>query len=329
MEMWKFYTIIEDKPMELLDSLPPFSIEVGTTDCWTCGSPRSNIARYGRLSRRMLLDESVLRFNLQANQKYAVLSDELSRQVQLLLQEKATRQVMLEHHTLVSGRRYTIVNVLKIIMLRTNRDRWQTLFGLRSEINNHRMQIEIGERDYAEISNMLKSKTKFQKKRGNAGIYDEVPQSHCYLQALGLELRLDIILIAEFLSPAHLLNTDHMRLELDLKNFMDECQELAASAKRAGRHWNPQQVEAQIFLIQLCALGRLHTSPDKAQSYLELGNAAIINTRTLLWQLPAREFTNELNNAEKMLEGKSSRPLLPSDERLADIWALEPPIWET
>lgn len=221
------------------------------------------------------------------------------------------------------------MNVLKIIMLKADRDCWQALFELRGSIYDHRVRSETRENDYKHVANMIQSTRRDQETRGNAGIYDEIQETDCYLQALGLEMRVDNILIAELLTSVHLLEMGDMRPELDLQRLMEDCKWLAAAAARAGPHRNAQQVEAQIFLIQLYALEQLHTAPSKAQSYLELGNATIIKTRTLLWKLPAREFTSELKNAEKMLKGEAAYPSLPSDERMAAIWALEPPFLGT
>lgn len=205
MEMREFYTIVDGKPKELRGPLPPFSIEVGTKSCWTCNGPLSSIARYGRLTRRMLLDESVKRFNLQANQEYANLSEELSRQVRLIQQKKTSRPVQLEHLTPICGRRYSLMNVLKIIMLKADRDCWQALFELRGSIYDHRVRSETRENDYKHVANMIQSTRRDQETRGNAGIYDEIQETDCYLQALGLEMRVDNILIAELLTSVHLL----------------------------------------------------------------------------------------------------------------------------
>ena len=91
MEMNKYYVLDErGKPSRISASSEPFSISDIKT-CASCRGPLRDIARYGRLVRRAILDESTKKLILYLNREYVPLAQELPERIKQLQDTKNER----------------------------------------------------------------------------------------------------------------------------------------------------------------------------------------------------------------------------------------------
>jgi hypothetical protein len=323
MEIKEFYAVDEsDKPVRVLAPIPPLSIEDGAKTCAICHGPLRDIARYGRLVRRMLLDASTKKLNLDHNRECATLMEELCQYIQQLQQVRAPRPIQWTGSIQISGPRSTIISTMAGIMERPNPGRWDKMVNLRRRTTEYRKRVVSVELPFQKVHNMVYDCQKRQKKWGQFTVEDKILPTDSYLQATALDIRLDIALIADLLSPAHLLQMGDMKIELNLHKLREECTVLSRTAARCRRL--QQQLEGLIFMAQLYALERPHASPEQAQSCLELGHAAIKKARQLCKEHPPESagFANEVNGAENMLTQGTFYIETPSQERMAAIIAL-------
>lgn len=98
MDIKKHYVVDEDgKPRAILASLQPFSMESdgGIKVYAECRGPLRNIARYSRLVRRALLDESTKKLVLYLNQEYIPPAQELPGNIQELQETRSKNTLKL------------------------------------------------------------------------------------------------------------------------------------------------------------------------------------------------------------------------------------------
>lgn len=323
MEIKEFYAVDgSDRPIRVLAPIPPLSIEDGAKTCAICHGPLRDIARYGRLVRRMLLDASTKNLNVYHNRECATLMEELSQHIQQLQQVRAPRPIQWTGTIQVGGPRNTVISTMAGIMEKPNPGRWDKMVNLRQRTTEYRRRVTSVEQRFHKVHNMVHDCQKRQKKWGRFTVEDEILPTENNLPAIALDIRLDIALIADLLSPAHLLQMGDMKIELNLHKIRDECNVLSRTAGRRGR-WH-QQLEGLIFMAQLYALERPHASPEQAQSCLELGHAAIKKSRQLCKEHPPESagFANEVNCAENMLTQGTFYVKTPSEECIAAIIAM-------
>lgn len=166
------------------------------------------------------------------------------------------------------------------------------------------------------------------RRRNNVGSFDfdnNVLQTKGHLQAKALLLRLDIALIADFLSLYRRANsaTKKSEVTLNLQNNRVECQSLIKTAEESKRI--PQQVEGYIFMAQLYATELPSCSETKqAENHRICGKEAIDTARRLCRAYPGQTsgFMEEIEGAEKMLNGSTFYTTVTNEERMAVLSAM-------
>jgi hypothetical protein len=82
-DLGRYYHVdVDGRPVTIKAASHPFSME-DIKRCAHCRGSLRDIARYGRLVRRALLDESTKRLILYLNGEYVPLAQEVPRQIQL------------------------------------------------------------------------------------------------------------------------------------------------------------------------------------------------------------------------------------------------------
>jgi hypothetical protein len=328
MDIKKYYVVDEEeKPIAIASSSEPFSMSDIKT-CATCRGSLRDIARYGRLVRRALLDESTKKFILFVNQEYVPLAEALPEQIQLLKDKpgREALQMFTASDTVnIKGARDSQVRVMHELLRKYDISRWREAMKLRNRIASYCRKVTFEEQPFNRVRNMVDNA---RRRKGTAGIFDfdeSVLQTKGFLLATALTLRLDIALLADFLSLRKKIGAagNMGELNLDLKSNRDECRTFINTAANSKRI--PQQVEGYVFLVQLYALERLHSKePEKIEHSLERGRAAIKAARCLCTahRNQTRGLSVEVEAAEKMLNGGTFYTAVTNEERMAVIAAM-------
>ncbi|CAI7619248.1 unnamed protein product [Penicillium glandicola] len=325
MDMARYYEVDDSgKPVTIWASLTPFSIQDIKT-CATCRGPLRDIARYGRLVRRAILDESTKKLIILLNQEYVPLAQELPQLVRELRAAEGQRKYPWPPVIEICGpRNHQIQNMGEIIQS-TNPGRWNSILDLRKRVDSYRRRVKPEEQPFERVRRMIEYARQCQKIRINPDNVDNVLQTKGFLQGTALLIRLDIALLVDLLSLVSQGQPSEVtpRFELDLQKIKDDCQTLVHQAITHNRLL--QQAEGHIFLAQLYALERAHClTPEKRDTILQHGQVAIQKARDLCDAHPGqtRGLADEVHSVEKMLRGGTFYTIITNEERMAVISAM-------
>ena len=330
MDIKKYYVVDgEDKPITIAAPLEPFSMNDIKT-CATCRGSLRDIARYGRLVRRALLDESTKKLILCINGEYVPLAREVSKQIQILNDKR-------DNHKKTAVTVFESANVLKIegsrdrqartingILSKHDKSRWHEAMRLRSSVQDYCRKVAIEEQPFNRVRNLVEIARRQKRAKGVFDFDESVLQTKGSLLAKALSMQLDIVLLADFLSlREQAKNATKGELKLDLGMNRIDCSTLIRDAAQS-QHFR-QQVEGYIFLAQLYALESPHTTASSVSvSYREKGHIAITNARRICAThgSQTRGLVQEIDATEKMLRGTTFYGTVSTEERMAVITAM-------
>ncbi|RAL10327.1 putative NF-X1 finger and helicase domain protein [Aspergillus homomorphus CBS 101889] len=330
MDIKKHYTLDENgRPVSVASSSQPFSIDDIRT-CAICRGSLRQVARYGRLVRRALLDEATKKFILYLNQDYVPMAQSLPGCISRLQDyesrasaKETTRQVFCAGLKIrLEGPPEHQVKLMRQIVAKYDWDRWKELIALREKINTYKSRVHVQEQPFVRVRDMVEDARRRKRSPGQFDFDANVLQTKGYLQAAALLLRLDASLLADFLSlckkgrPAGLC--------VNLAKYKEESTHLIANAAASSRIL--QQVEGNIFLAQFCALERqnLAADPSEAEALLQEGTAAMGEAERLCKLHPGqtRGFLEEIEGTRAMLRGSEFYAPVTNEERMAVLAAM-------
>ncbi|OKL63387.1 hypothetical protein UA08_01510 [Talaromyces atroroseus] len=324
MDLKKYYILdAREKPIGIAASLEPFSID-DIKRCASCRGPLRDIARYGRLVRRAILDESTKKLILYMNREYVPLAQELPLCIQQLQEKESKPHAVWPATIIVQGERQTQIKCMSNIISTTNKGRWKNILDLRQRIDKYQRKVAPDEQPYNRVRNMVINARNQHSTTGSFDFGNEILQIKGCLQAAALSLRLDIALLVDFLKLRRDAPTGSQRtIEVDLSYIRGECEALIKTASETNRR--TLQAEGYIFMAQVHALGRSHSeSSELAEQHLLQGKEAIDHARMLCTSYPGqtRGLKNEIEGAEKMLQGATFYTTVTNKERMEVIAAM-------
>jgi hypothetical protein len=312
-----------DKPIAIASSSEPFLID-DIKRCATCRGSLRDIARYGRLVRRALLDESTKKFILFSNNEYIVLANDLSKSLNGLREREVEKYGPFKHKQVIKiegPRSCQIETLAKSMSLR-----WRELLWLRKCLVDYHQKVSQEEQPFQRVRNKVEDV----RRRKQADVvfeFDEsVLQTKGILMATALLIRLDTALIADFLA-LHRKSIEKggvtNSLIIDLKENRQDCDNLVQSAAASMRVL--LEVEGLVFLAQLCALERPLTDDESAaENLLQSGIQAVERARELCMRNPGQTagLLDEVDGARTMLNQGTFYTAVTNAERLAVIGAM-------
>ncbi|KGO51306.1 Zinc finger, CCCH-type [Penicillium expansum] len=325
MDMARYYKVdASGKPVSISVSLAPFSIQDIKT-CATCRGPLRDIARYGRLVRRAILDESTKKLIILLNQEYVPLAQELPQLVRELHASGGQRKYPWPALIEISGPRNHQIQTMGEIIQKTNPDRWNSILDLRKRVDLYRRRVKPEEQPFERVRRMVENARQRRKIKINPDHVDNVLQTKGFLQGTALLIRLDIALLVDLLSLVSQGRPSEVtpRFELDLQKVKDDCQTLIHQAVIHQRLL--QQTEGHIFLAQLYALERAHClTPEKRENILKHGQTAIQKAKALCdaHAGQTRGLVDEVRSVEKMLRRGTFYTIITSEERMEVLSAM-------
>ncbi|KAL4876729.1 P-loop containing nucleoside triphosphate hydrolase protein [Aspergillus karnatakaensis] len=329
MDIKKHYGLDEDgRPVTIASSSQPFSMDDIRT-CAICRGSLRQVARYGRLVRRALLDEATKKFILYLNQEYVPLAQSLPGSISRLQDhdsrapaKEAGRQVFCADVKIrLEGPPEHQAKLMRQHVAKYDKERWKELMALREKINSYKSRVHVQEQPFVRVRNMVEDA---RRRKGSPGQFDfdaNVLQTKGYLQATALLLRLDAALLADFLSLCK--KGRHSSLCINLAAYKKESDHLIANAAASSRI--PQQVEGNIFLAQFCALERRNLADSsEAEGLLQEGTAAIDKAERLckLHAGQTRGFLEEIEGTRAMFRGSEFYTPVTNEERMEVLSAM-------
>ena len=312
----------EEKPIALINSSNPFSIDDIKT-CAICRGPLRNLARYGRLVRRALLDESTKKLILFLNREYVPLAEKLPQLIQEL--HDAPKKVRYEwpENVKIEGSRNSQVKLMGHIVRQVQPHRWDAILNLHRRIEKYHKSVTPKEQPFQKVRDMVESARRRQKTEGRLEFDSHILQTKGDLQSTALSLRLYISLLADFISLANRVAGGEGPIQMDLQRSRDDSERLIRGA--ATSNHLSTQVEGHVFLAQLYALEQAHPpSSESSEALVDRARTSILEARRLCDEFPGQTqgLTEEIDNAEKMVNGGTFYAAVTSEERIAVLRAM-------
>lgn len=314
------------RPVAIASSSEPFSSDENVRTCASCRGSLRSIARYGRLVRRALLDESTKKFILYLNQAYVPMAEELPRLIADLQNREpglVARNFQKEAVIKIQGPPDHQVRLMGSHLRKCRSTRWQDMNKLRDKIVAYYKKVDVEEQPFTQVWSRVEDARRRKRTTGQFSADESVLQTKGSIQALSLLVRLDTALLGDFFSLYRRVQPTQSTLEVSLRTNRQQCQSLIEMATSSRRVL--QQVEGNLFLAQLCALERqAGTEPVQAESLLHEGNAALDAAKLLCEQYPnqARGLDVEIEGTQQMLRTGTFYAPVTSDERIAIVKAM-------
>ncbi|GIZ38336.1 hypothetical protein CKM354_000175600 [Cercospora kikuchii] len=235
-------------PVSIKGDLLPLSYENLKT-CPNCRGSLRTVARYGRIIRRALLDESTKKFITWSNQAYVPLAQQAQQQQEELL--KTAGQTPLTRGVSFNG-----PNTLPIAVRGATAGRYSVLLKLRRAIAKFTSKVRAEEQPFQRVRDLVESVRRHQSTDMPEFEYDQsILQTRGLLLAMGLGLRCDLVIITDLMrnwEGMSIQQRSGKMLSIELRKYRVECNDLVEGATKSK--YPLQQAEGHIFWAQFAAL---------------------------------------------------------------------------
>ncbi|GAB7354884.1 hypothetical protein MBLNU459_g5523t2 [Dothideomycetes sp. NU459] len=253
MGMHEYYEVdpLTGEYSELKTSAEPFSISEPKS-CPECRGSLRNLARYGRIVRRALLDESTKKLTAWSSRMHHQLVKHLAGFEAELMDTLEFPQKPTQTITL-NGTKQAQIDTIK--RLKTA-DRYRKMFQLIDGITNFGSKLSQAEQTYQRVHDLVE----MVRRQGSscatiaaADVSSEELQVHEHLRAGNLLVRSYLVLLADvvavqFKTP---INSQGV-LQVDFTAWREQCDELIAEAGASNN--TRQATEAQVLWAKLAAV---------------------------------------------------------------------------
>ncbi|KAK0755515.1 hypothetical protein N5P37_011917, partial [Trichoderma harzianum] len=335
MGMGAYYDLNEDgHPVRLGKTSEPFSLdESGIPVCATCRGSLRNIARYGRIVRRAILDESTKKFIAWAHSKYLSLATRLLGEQEILAQASPGKVLQANAASSVARGVQLISSAPRLKQLRelqktVGKGRYDSIIKLWREIKTHANSVRGEEQPFKRVADFVQFANR-QNMASREFRYDEsVIQVKGSLLADALLLKCDIIILFDFhrwAKDGGLARVD-TEVKLDLSLHWTDCANLIVQSR--SLKYAREEVQGHIFAAQLCGLclsfdectmwpvGRDLMTEQNEDSLKEEALNHIQKARALLEEYPSTAvFRDEIDSVEEMICDGIYRPVTAEEMR--------------
>ncbi|KAK4059287.1 hypothetical protein Trihar35433_11040 [Trichoderma harzianum] len=335
MGMGAYYDLNEDgHPVRLGKTSEPFSLEEsGIPVCATCRGSLRNIARYGRIVRRAILDESTKKFIAWAHSQYLSLATRLLEEQETLAQASPGK-VLQANAASSAGKGVQLISSaprlkqLRELQKTVGKGRYDSIIKLWREIKTHANSVRGEEQPFKRVADFVQFANR-QNMASREFRYDEsVIQVKGSLLADALLLKCDIIILFDFhrwAKDGGLARVD-TEVKLDLSLHWTDCANLIVQSR--SLKYAREEVQGHIFAAQLCGLclsfdectmwpvGRDLMTEQNEDSLKEEALNHIQKARALLEEYPSTAvFRDEIDSVEEMICDGIYRPVTAEEVR--------------
>ncbi|KAI1347346.1 hypothetical protein F5Y01DRAFT_329806 [Xylaria sp. FL0043] len=298
-------------PLALSSSSKPFSIDE-VKACPSCRGSLRNIARYGRIVRRAILDEATKKFITWSHSEFSKLTEQLVSVQEGIAATEAPiaqqQQARSSKLVLSKGR----LQQLQAVSDWVGNSRYKNAIRLWAQISTFISKVRQEEQPLQRVADLVQHATR-QKKTTGAFVFDESTlQVKPMLQASALSLKCEIIVFTDFMTTRQPLIALRPEINLNLTKQMKDCETLIDRAKSA--RYPREQAEGHIYFAQFCAFSRVltpesagdstsaETSSQVREKLKEQAETHLAAARNLFAEYPSTLiFQPEVEATEKML----------------------------
>ncbi|KAL6887873.1 hypothetical protein GGI43DRAFT_417260 [Trichoderma evansii] len=318
MGMAAYYDMdMDGHPTRLGKASEPFSLDdSGIPVCATCRGSLRNIARYGRIVRRAMLDESTKKFIEWSHEKYLSLATRLLKEQENLGQQQKAKAAS---PTIKGGKLTHCVPRLKQLreLQKIAGDgRYDSIIDLWRKIGSYASDVRREEQPFQRVADLVLFANLQNKTHGEFRFDDSINQIKGSLLADTLLLKCDLAILFDFRRLAKDKALELTELKLDLSGYWSDSIHLISLSRKYV--YSREEVQGHIFAVQLCVLcssfGKITTmwtaNKQSIDSLKEEALNHIQSVRVLMEKYPSTAiFRDEIDRLEIMVSDGIYRPV--------------------
>ncbi|KAL7892543.1 hypothetical protein HDV63DRAFT_414622 [Trichoderma sp. SZMC 28014] len=324
MEMAAHYEVdMDGHPIRIGKASEAFSLDdSGTPVCAICRGSLRNIARYGRIVRRAMLDESTKKFIEWSHGQYISLANHLLKEQEKLGQQQKTQaasSTAKEGKLMHYAPRLRQLRELERI---TDDGRYSSIINLWKRIGSFASDVRREEQPFQRVADFVLYANRQNTTRGEFRFDDSINQIKGSLLADTLLLKCDLAILFDFRHLAKGKALEVAGLKLDLSHHWSDSLRLV---ELSHKHvYSREEVQGHIFAVQLCvfctSFEKMTTMwPAETQTTENLKEEAlkhIQKARALMEEYPsAAIFDDEIDRLEIMVTDGVYHPVTAEEMR--------------
>lgn len=309
----------------LKPSNEPFSSKE-VKNCPSCRGSLRDIARYGRIVRRALLDEATKKFIVWSNAQYVPLAERLydeQKQLESSIDDVNDFDgfVLALKASIEGTRSQQMVCLLKF----PGSKRYSTIKTLRSNIMNYARKVSQDEQPFQRVADMVKNA---RRRHGSAEDFvpvSDVLQTRGQILATSLLLQCDLTIMSDFISlrlKAPMEGPLAGELNVNFAQSRNDCLDLISMAEASA--YPTQQVEGYIYAAKYAALERAFSAPDRAKELQDEALTHLNMAQNICGEKPsvAHNMLPEISAARKSLLNSTFYSVVTSEEMQTVVAAM-------
>ncbi|ORY02657.1 hypothetical protein BCR34DRAFT_521231 [Clohesyomyces aquaticus] len=327
------YDMNEDGTVKAIKGCEPFSIGSTTSStselkdlpgCPDCRGSLRNINRYGRIVRRVLLDEGTKRFVTSAGTTFGPLVERLyTVQERLGDSRERPKQLDLPPVLALNGNREQQFQALCTVVKAW--DRYTEIKATRQAIANYFAKVHKDETPYTRLWHLVEHARRKAGRSGAVQAHSSVAHMAFHLMALALVIRCDLMFLADVLNQLKKLPKGPlgMDIRIDLTKCRNECLELIKGAGDSKDY--ERVVEGHIFYARYCAIERSFVPTPAASTALTHDGTAHTNAAHYLCETfggKLESLVSEVKYVERSLSSGTFIQPVTSEERRSILTAM-------
>ncbi|KAI5928601.1 hypothetical protein F4810DRAFT_12223 [Camillea tinctor] len=318
----------DDIPVAILRSSKPFSMEEVKV-CPSCRGSLRNIARYGRIVRRAILDEATKKFITWSTDEFTGLAMRLLKEQEKLentpkpngpvtpAPEKNKKKVILSF-----GKSRAVQ--LDVIRNFVEKGRYTTIYSLYQDIGAFRNRVSREEQPFQRVADFVQYANRAARTEGKFAFDESVIQAKGHLQATALLMKCESAMLQDF-TRLYQNWKEKPDVKINLSHHFKDCENLVVQARDS--HHPRQEVEGHLYFAHFCAIARglsnAETNPADLEALKTQGKAHIDAAREIIAShKSATIFEPEIDAAEKLLNDGVMYTAVSADERRAVYQAM-------
>lgn len=329
MGMTAYYDMdMDGHPIRLGKASEPFSLDdSGIPVCATCRGSLRHIARYGRIVRRAMLDESTKKFIEWSHGKYLSLATRLLKEQEKLGQQQKTEAASRATRGGQLIRCAPRLKQLRELQKITGDGRYNSIINLWRDIGSYASDVRREEQPFQRVADLVLFANRQNKTHGEFRFDDSINQIKGSLLADTLLLKCDLAILFDFRRLAKDQALELAELKLDLSSHWSDSIHLVELSRKYV--YSREEVQGHIFAVQFCVLcssfdkittmwtdnhgvGRDQTIENLKEEALH----HIQKARALMDKYPSTEiFKDEIDRLEIMANDGIYRPVTAEEMR--------------
>ena len=309
-------------PVSIKASCQPFSMDEIKV-CATCRGPLRNVARYGRIVRRAMLDEATKKFITWSIDRHLRLANRL-------LSEKGRIETTLEDAKkmprpsqpagkAVIAPSHSRIGQLHALSKAAGRNRYDMLTRLWSDISSFAGEVRREEQPFQRVADLVKFANQQHITRGDFVFDDSVLQVKGTTMAAALLLSCEIVVFSDFLELRRGGSTseEYAEIKLDFDAHLAECLNLLELARRSKLL--RQEVEGHIYYAQFCGFARMLCQKSDTAATAQGPAQTLLNTT---WASPPQTSNHDVLKEKGLAHAaEASAVIAAHPSSLADLAA--------